>query len=159
MYREVDVWFIPRNGLIEHVEDWPVDQQISVGFAGLKDRLHARVVRVHRRHVPPDRVARVEFDRRVEIPAGPLGIIRRIAAAVIDEMIDPGEEHLIGFGLHLRERRAEMLAQPGKGFAGSQLSPRNVRRGRCEARDLRVGNAVLSNLGRFATEAGNRKRR
>ena len=135
------------------VVDGPVEQHIVVRLTGLHERLHATDIAIERGKVVPEGVARIELVRRVELPPGPRHGRRRVRRAVIDQMIDPREEHAVGGLLDLVQRRREVLAEPRERLGRRERTSSDVcRRGRElvderiavrsaeHAEDLRLGN-------------------
>ena len=68
------------------------------------------------RGIAPDAIGGRHVDRSIELPSRPRVILWRITGAVEEHVVDAGAEHQIDVGFELRERRAEMLRQPGEGL-------------------------------------------
>ncbi len=106
-----------------------VDKHIIVGCAGLEDGLAASDVSVECGDIVPDGVAGVHLRGGVETPAGPWGLVRGVCGAVIDDVIDAAEKHVIREVLELREGLGEMLGKPRAGLAAGERAAGHVRGG------------------------------
>ena len=86
----------------------------------------------------PDAVGGTHVDGGIELPARPCGILRRIGGAVEEDVVHTGYEHQVEVGLHLRQRGAEVLGEPGERLAGSERLARDVggRRGILQCREV-----------------------
>jgi hypothetical protein len=101
-----------RQRLVERV----IQQHVVVGASRLKEGLDARHVGVERTEVVPPCVLRIELNARVELPARPRISNRRIRSAVVDDVIDAGDEESVDRGAHVGEPHPEVLTKPCRGF-------------------------------------------
>ena len=116
--------------LVHGIEERGIDQQVVVGLSHLQEALAACGVVHQGRCVAPDAIGRTHVDRGIELPARPLSLLRRVGGAVEEDMVHAREEEEVEVGLHLRERHAEMLGQPGKGLARGERLAHDVGRTR-----------------------------
>ncbi len=123
----------------------PVDERVLPRLARLGECLHARDVAVQGRHDPPERVARVHLQRGVEAPPRPGRLRGRVAAAVVEDVVDAREEKLVQEPLDLPWTLAEVLADPGTAFRRDEARPLHVRRRGGELRNEDVA-AVVEHL-------------
>ena len=125
----------------------PQDRKVVVGRPRLEERLAPRDVRVQRAHLAPDRVARIHLQRRVEAPARPDRLYRRVAAAVVEYVVDARKEEPVQERLYLRRALAEMLVDPRTTFGGDELRALHVRGGRGELRNKDIAVVLAEHLG------------
>ena len=123
----------------------PVDERVLPRLARLGERLHARDVAVQGRHDPPERAARVHLQRGVEAPARPGRLRGRIAAALVEDVVDAREEEQVQKTLDLPRTLAEVLADPRAAFGRDEARALHVRRRGGEFRDKDVA-AVVEHL-------------
>ena len=55
------------------------------------------------------------------MPPWPARFLRRIARAMIEDVVHPGEEQVVQQILHVGQRLGEVLLQPRAGFAADEL--------------------------------------
>ena len=106
--------------LVHGVGKGRIDQHVVVGLSQLQEALHALNVFHHARGILPDAVRGTHVDGGIELPARPGSILRRVAGAVEQHVVDTAGEQQVQFGLYLRQRRTEMLCQPRHRLAGRQ---------------------------------------
>ena len=64
----------------------------------------------------PKRISRIHFIAGVEEPARPGCFIGGVTGAVVDHVVNPGEEEVVEQALEVAQRLCEMFAQPGAGL-------------------------------------------
>ena len=141
--------------LAPDVADGQHDEEVVVGQPRLQAPLARRHIAHQLRRVAPYRVRVRHIHRGVEFPAGPRLAGRRVAGAVQHDAVHARAEHQVEVGLHLRQRGAEMLRQPGERLARGQRLTRDVRRTRrvFQHREVRVVAAREAGVGAQPTDA------
>ena len=125
-----------------------VEQHVVVGRARLQEGLHSRDVAVERAEVVPPGVLGAELDGGVELPAWPGLSHRRVGRAVIEDVVDAGDEEPVDVGADIRERRAEMLAEPRRRFRRDERPSGDVGRGCRPLEALNLGALGFRDVGR-----------
>ena len=86
---------------LPHVANGQVDEEIVVGLAPLQETLTALDILHEVGGIAPDAVGGTHVDGGVELPARPRVVLRRIAGAVEEHVVDTGAEHEVDVGLQL----------------------------------------------------------
>ena len=100
-----------------HITNGQVDQEVVVRLSHLQERLTPFYILHHVGSIAPYRVGGRHVDGGVKLPSRPGVVLRRVACAVEENVVNATSEHQVEVGLHLRQRGAEVLRQPSEGFA------------------------------------------
>ena len=103
-----------------HIADGQIDEEVVVGLSELQERLTPLDVLHNEGSVAPDAVRRTHIHRSIEFPSWPRVVLGRVAGAVKEYVVNATGEHQVEVGFHLRQRRTEMLCQPGECLAAGK---------------------------------------
>ena len=106
--------------LFPHVVDRQIDQEVVVGSSHLQEALTPFYILHQEGGVTPDAVGRTHVNGGIELPSWPRVVLGRVCRAVEEDVVDTSGKHQVEVWLHLRQRGAEVLRQPGKGLAGGE---------------------------------------
>ena len=122
------------------------DGDVVGGLALAEEPTGALEVLSDVRHDGEPGIVGVEDGGGVEAPAGLSGGGRGVGPAVADDLVDAGEEHAVGFDLHVERSGAEGWGvEPGEGFGGGDVAVVEVAGGAGPA-----GEGELTPLGAFS---------
>ena len=113
--------------LAPHISYRQINQEIIVWLSPLQIGLAVGDVLHQFRSVAPDAVGRTHIHRSIELPAWPWIVLRRIGGAMEEHVVYAGAEHQVHIRFHLAQGCAEVLGEPGEGFAGCIFLSGDVR--------------------------------
>ena len=113
--------------LAPHVSYRQINQEIVVWLSPLQIGLAVGDVLHQFRSIAPDAVGRTHIHRSIELPAWPWIVLRRIGGAMEEHVVYAGAEHQVHIRFHLAQGCAEVLGEPGEGFAGCIFLSGDVR--------------------------------
>ena len=113
--------------LAPHISYWQINQEIIVWLSPLQIGLAIGDVFHQFRRIAPDAVGRTHIYRSIEFPAWPCIILGRVGGAMEEHVVYAGAEHQVHIRFHLAQGCAEVLGEPGEGFAGCIFLSGDVR--------------------------------
>ena len=113
--------------LAPHISYWQINQEIVVRLSPLQIGLAVGDVFHQFRRIAPDAVGRTHIYRSIEFPAWPCIILGRVGGAMEEHVVYAGAEHQVHIWFHLAQGSAEVLGEPGEGFAGCIFLSGDVR--------------------------------
>ena len=113
--------------LAPHISYRQINQEVIVWLSPLQIGLAVGDVLHQFRSVAPDTVGRTHIHRSIELPAWPWIVLRRIGGAMEEHVVYAGAEHQVHIRFHLAQGCAEVLGEPGEGFAGCIFLSGDVR--------------------------------
>ena len=103
--------------LAPHISYRQINQKIIVWLSPLQIGLAVGDVLHQFRSVAPDAVGRTHIHRSIEFPSWPWIVLWRIGGAMEEHVVHSGAEHQVNIRFHLAQGSAEVLGEPGEGFA------------------------------------------
>ncbi len=120
----------PAGVFTPQVAHGQIHQKVVVGLSPLQVGLATGDIGHERGGIAPNGVGGAHVHTGVEFPSRPRVVFRTVSRSVEEHAVHPGAEHEVEIGLHLAQRRAEVLGEPRKSFARGVFLTRDVGRRR-----------------------------